>query len=129
MAQRIVDLLEFIEINQEQCDLARRRPCFGKFCTQMLIQRIAISEARQRVAQGKMPDSLRLALPDRNIPQHNAVLGPIDSLPLRETGLKRKFLVILAQPLELHDLAAGRLEFIERQIKNRERDIFSGVVD
>ena len=84
----------------------------------MRIQRVPIGEAGERVALRQVPDSFRLAFPDRNIPQYRAVLNAVDPLPFGETSFERKCLAILPEPFDLHHLAAGRLKRTVWESKN-----------
>ena len=122
--QRIVDLLEFVEVHHQQCNLGQLRLRDREFCAEMRIQGVSIGKARERVALREVPDPFRLAFPDRNIPQHRAVLNAVDSLPFGETSFERKHLAILPEPFDLHQLAAGRLKRTVWEFENRERSPF-----
>ena len=121
VAERVVDLLELVEVEHQQRDLAPGRPRFGETCRQMLVQRVAVGEAGQRVVLGQILYSFGLALAVGNVAHHRAILQPLDALPYREAGLERKRLAVLPPSLKLHDLAARHVKRLERQVQDRER--------
>ena len=55
VAERVVDLLELVEVQHQQRDLALRRFRLGEPRSQVLVQRVAVGEAGQRVVLGQIP--------------------------------------------------------------------------
>ena len=109
VAQRVVDLLELVEIEHQQRDLALLgcppRRAWRRDA------RTACCGWRGRSACRARPDtdSLGLALALRNVAHHRAILQAFDALPYRKAGFERKRLAVLPASLKLHDLAARHL--------------------
>ena len=110
MAKRIVDLLEFIEVDHQQRDFPLLYFCLGQRCTQVLMQLVTVGYSGQRVVLRQIANSFRLTLARRNIAHDRAILQPIKSLPLGEAGFQRNRLAIFSPSLKLHNFSAGHLQ-------------------
>src|SRR5258708_25770849 len=106
MAERVVDLLELVDIHHQQCNAAPLFPRGDEPGTQMLMQGIPIGETGQRVMLRQIPYSFRFTLANPDIPQDRAVLEPVTSLPSGQTAFQRERLASTPPSLLLHQLAA-----------------------
>src|SRR5262249_30870677 len=102
------DLLELIEVEHEEHDLALRLVGVGEPAGEMLIKRVTVRKPCQRVVLGKILDALRFPLSIRDVAKHRAVLESLDALPSGEARLQREKLAALAAPFELHDSPVRR---------------------
>jgi hypothetical protein len=114
MAERIVDLLELVDVDHQQRHLALLRGGGGEPGGQILVQRIAIGEPGQGVVLGEIADSLRFALAHRDVPQHRPILEAVGARPAED--LQREGLAVASATRELHHHAAWRLQVFLRQV-------------
>ncbi len=128
VAERIVDLLELVDVDHQQRHLTLMFGGGGEPGRQILMQRIAIGEPGQGVVLGEIANSFRFAVAHRNVPQHRAILEAVGARPAEEAGVQRKGFAIASATRELHHLAAGRLQVRLRQIENRECRTGDGAV-
>ena len=107
VAKHVVDLLETIETDDQERNLAMFGLDAGDHCGEPGVERVAIGEPGQRIVLGKIPDLFRLALAHRDVAQDRAILIALGTLPTGKAGLHRKHFTIAAPAVELDD-GAGR---------------------
>src|SRR5207244_6755712 len=90
VTQHVVDLLEFVETEHEQPDLARLGPRFGHDCAEAGVEGVAVGEAGQRIVFSQIANSLGFAFPDRYVAQDRAILKTGGTLTAGETSPDRE---------------------------------------
>src|SRR5262249_4391822 len=121
MAERVVDVLESIEIHDQQCDLAPFRLRGAELQIEMPVERVAVGETRERGIRCEVEYSFLFTLADRNIPQYRTVLKPIGPLPSGEASLEGKRLTVPSAALKFYHPAAVHLESFVRLVGDRPR--------
>ena len=64
MAERVVDVLEFIEVQHQQGDFALFRLRRTKLRVELLVQCVAVGETRERVIRSEVPYSFLFTFAD-----------------------------------------------------------------
>ena len=77
MAQRVVDVPEAVEVEQQDRDHAALAAGAGQLLAEPIVQQGAVGQAGEQIVQGQTPHQLR-AEPDRSVPER-AQAQPIDA--------------------------------------------------
>ena len=109
MAQHVVDLLEIVEADHQQCHFARRLFGGGDHRGQLHVKRVAVGEASQRIVFRQISDPFGFAFSHRYVAQDRAILKAVGAQPAGQTDLYRKHIAVLAEALEFQDQAARLL--------------------
>ena len=107
--EHVVDLLESVEANNQQRHFTGVLLRVEDHHRQAIVKRVAVGEPGQRIVFRQIPDAFGFAFPHRDVAQDHTVLKAIGALPTGETGLDRKYLAVLSQPVELHHQPTGLL--------------------
>ena len=94
VAEHVVDLLEPVETEHQQRDLACSASAPANHRGESGVERVAVGEPGQRVVLGEIADLLRFALAHRDVAQDRAILEAVGALPAGEAGLDRKYLAV-----------------------------------
>ncbi len=122
VAEHVVDLLEGVEADHQQRDLAPLRLRRGNHRGEAGVKAVAVGEPGEGIVFGQIANSFGFALSHRYVAQDRAMLKAVGALPAGETGLDRKYLAVLAAAVELHHQAAGRLRSGARRLADCVRD-------
>ena len=92
MAEHVVDLLEGVEADHQQRDLAPLRLRRGNHPGEAGVKAVAVGEPGEGIMFGQIADSFGFALSHRYVAQDRAVLKAVGALPAGEAGLDREYL-------------------------------------
>lgn len=98
MPANVIDLLEAVEPEHEQCEVGRPPLRRRDQTDEARMQHAAVRKTRQRIMFGEMPDALGLALAQRDVAQDRSILKAVRSLPAREARLDGNVSPFLRRP-------------------------------
>ena len=108
MAEHVIDLLETVEANYQQRDLARLAFRSRDHLGRPGVKGVAIGESGQRIVFGQMPDAFGFPLSHGYVAQDRAILKTVGALPAGEARLDREHLAVVPTSFEFHHRTAGQ---------------------
>ena len=117
MAKQVVDLLEAIEADHQQRNLAGFGFRHRNHRAQTGLQGASVGETGQRIVFRQISDAFGLTFAQRDVAQYSAILHAVGALPSGEAGLDRKHLAGLPAALEFDHGAARPRRHRRRRVE------------